>query len=47
MLVAAPLPEPRVEKMKRNTLAYLSHQMLVEEAKRLELLQGLLVVIAW
>lgn len=47
MLVAAPLPESRVEKMKRNALAYLSHQMLVEEAKRPELLQGLLVVIAW
>ena len=47
MLVAAPLPEPRRAKMKRNVLAYLGQQMLVEEERRLELLQGLLVIIAW
>ncbi|KAM5376864.1 hypothetical protein ACJZ2D_005351 [Fusarium nematophilum] len=47
MLVAAPLPAQRVAKMKRNTLAYLGYRMLVESEKTLDLLQGLLVVLAW
>lgn len=47
MLVAAPLSESRIIKMKRNVLAYLGQQVLVEGSVRLELLQGLLVVIAW
>lgn len=47
MLVAAPLSVPRIVKMKRNVLAYLSQQIFVEEKQTLDLLQGLLVCIAW
>lgn len=47
MLVAAPLSVPRIVKMKRNVLAYLSQQIFVEEKRTLDLLQGLLVCIAW
>ncbi|KPM37013.1 hypothetical protein AK830_g9554 [Neonectria ditissima] len=47
MLVAAPLSIPRIAKMKRNVLAYLSQQVFVEEKKTLDLLQGLLICIAW
>lgn len=47
MLVAAPLPEPRIAKMKRDVLAYLGQQVLVEEKVKRELLQGLLLIIAW
>ncbi|KAH6899772.1 hypothetical protein B0T10DRAFT_5247 [Thelonectria olida] len=47
MLVAAPLSVPRIAKMKRNVLAYMSQQVFVEERKSLDLLQGLLVCIAW
>lgn len=47
MLAAAPLPIPRVVKMKRNVLAYLGQHMLVEEERQLDLLQGLLICISW
>lgn len=47
MLVAAPLPVPRIKKMKRSVLAYLGAHLLVEEERHLELFQGLLVCIAW
>ena len=47
MLAAAPLPIPRVAKMKRNVLAYLGQHMLVEEERHLDLLQGLLICISW
>ncbi|ESU16676.1 hypothetical protein SNK03_003366 [Fusarium graminearum] len=39
MLVAAPLSEPRIIKMKRNVLAYLGYRTLVEEDKTLDILQ--------
>lgn len=47
MLVAAPLPVPRKQKMKRDVMAYLGANMLVEDTGSLELLQGLLVCLAW
>ena len=47
MLVAAPLPESKAVKNKRNTLAYLGYRSLVEEDKTLDILQGVLVVVAW
>ncbi|KAJ6443369.1 fungal transcriptional regulatory protein [Purpureocillium lavendulum] len=47
MLAAAPLPASRLIKMKRNVLAYLGQHMLVEEERKLDLLQGLLVCLAW
>lgn len=47
MLVAAPLSEPRIIKMKRNVLAYLGYRTLVEEDKTLDILQGMLVIVAW
>ncbi|KAK2593694.1 hypothetical protein QQS21_008602 [Conoideocrella luteorostrata] len=47
MLAAAPLPIPRIVKMRRNVLAYLGQHMLVEEERQLDLLQGLLVCISW
>lgn len=47
MLAAAPLPIPRMIKMKRNVLAYLGQHMLVEEERQLDLLQGLLICISW
>ncbi|CEF75344.1 unnamed protein product [Fusarium graminearum] len=47
MLVAAPLSEPRIIKMKRNVLAYLGYRTLVEEDKTLDILQGILVIVAW
>lgn len=47
MLAAAPLPIPRLTKMKRNVIAFLSQHLLVEEERSLDLLQGLLITIAW
>ncbi|SPJ73708.1 uncharacterized protein FTOL_03438 [Fusarium torulosum] len=47
MLVAAPLLESKVAKNKRNTLAYLGYRSLVEEDKTLDILQGVLVIVAW
>lgn len=47
MLVAAPLLESKVVKNKRNTLAYLGYRSLVEEDKTLDILQGVLVIVAW
>ncbi|UNI15690.1 hypothetical protein JDV02_002201 [Purpureocillium takamizusanense] len=47
MLAAAPLPPPRLAKMKRSVLAYLGQHVLVEEERKLDLLQGLLVCLAW
>jgi hypothetical protein len=47
MLVAAPLSESKIIKMKRNVLAYLGYRTLVEEDKTLDILQGILVIVAW
>jgi hypothetical protein len=47
MLVAAPLLESKAVKNKRNTLAYLGYRSLVEEDKTLDILQGMLVIVAW
>ncbi|KAM0200198.1 hypothetical protein ACHAPQ_004964 [Fusarium lateritium] len=47
MLVAAPFSESRAVKNKRNTLAYLGYRSLVEEDKTLDILQGVLVIVAW
>lgn len=47
MLAAAPLPIPRMTRMKRNVIAFLSQHLLVEEERSLDLLQGLLILIAW
>ncbi|OAQ97106.1 hypothetical protein LLEC1_04369, partial [Akanthomyces lecanii] len=47
MLSSAPLPVARLKKMKRNVIAYISQHMLVEEERNLDVLQGLLIVIAW
>lgn len=47
ILVSAPLPSARLDKIKRNVLAYLSQQIIVEDQRDVELLQALLVVIAW
>ncbi|KAM0668425.1 hypothetical protein ACQRIU_001987 [Beauveria bassiana] len=47
MLSSAPLPVARLKKMKRNVIAYISQRMLVEEERSLDVLQGLLIVIAW
>jgi hypothetical protein len=47
MLAAAPFPEPRLRRIKRNVLAYVGQHLLVEEEQSLDLLQGMLVVIAW
>ncbi|KAF4458012.1 hypothetical protein F53441_166 [Fusarium austroafricanum] len=46
MMVAAPLPEPKVIKITRNTLAYLGYGVMVEGEETLDMLQGVLVVIA-
>lgn len=47
ILAAAPFPASKLSKVKRNVLAYLGYQMLVEEVRTLDLLQGVLVCIAW
>lgn len=47
MLVAAPLPVPQVEKMKRSVLAYVGQRLLVEDGRTLDMLQGLIICIAW
>ncbi|KAF7552633.1 hypothetical protein G7046_g7349 [Stylonectria norvegica] len=47
MLAAAPLSEARIKKTKCDVLAYLGHRVLVEEKRTLDLLQGLLVCVAW
>ncbi|KAH7193015.1 uncharacterized protein B0J16DRAFT_69261 [Fusarium flagelliforme] len=47
MLVVAPVSEIRICKMKRNVLAYLGYRTLVEEDMTLDILQGILVIIAW
>jgi hypothetical protein len=47
MLIAAPLLESKAVKNKRNTLAYLGYRSLVEEDKTLDILQGVLVIVAW
>jgi hypothetical protein len=47
MMAAAPLSEARVAKTRRNILAYLSFRVMVEEDKTLDILQGVLVIIAW
>ncbi|KAF5575207.1 hypothetical protein FPCIR_13257 [Fusarium pseudocircinatum] len=47
MIAAAPLSEADVAKARRNILAYLSFRVMVEEDKTLDILQGVLVIIAW
>jgi hypothetical protein len=47
MFVAAPISVTRAKKMKRNVMAYLSHRLLVEEQRHLDLLQGLLILLCW
>ncbi|KAF5593648.1 hypothetical protein FPANT_5090 [Fusarium pseudoanthophilum] len=47
MIAAAPLSEAEVAKARRNILAYLSFRVMVEEDKALDILQGVLVIIAW
>ncbi|KAF5650991.1 hypothetical protein F52700_226 [Fusarium sp. NRRL 52700] len=47
MIAAAPLSETELAKARRNILAYLSFSVMVEEDKTLDILQGLLVIIAW
>ncbi|KLP06032.1 uncharacterized protein FFB20_14090 [Fusarium fujikuroi] len=47
MIAAAPLSETEVAKARRNILAYLSFRAMVEEDKTLDILQGVLVIIAW
>lgn len=47
MFVATTLPPARKQAMKTNILAYLGHRLLVNEERNLDLLQGLLVFIAW
>ena len=47
MLVAAPLPVPRLAKMKRNVIAYISQHILVENERNIDLLEGLIVLLAW
>lgn len=47
MLVAAPLPVPRVEGMKREVMSYLGQHLFVEEERTLDILQGILVCVAW
>ncbi|KAF5666186.1 c6 transcription [Fusarium circinatum] len=46
MIAAAPLSEAEVAKARRNILAYLSFRVMVEEDKTLDILQGVLVIIA-
>ncbi|KAF5542849.1 c6 transcription [Fusarium napiforme] len=47
MIVAAPLSEAEVAKARRNILAYLSFRVMVEEDTALDILQGVLVIVAW
>ncbi|KAF5602985.1 uncharacterized protein FSUBG_7442 [Fusarium subglutinans] len=47
MIAAAPLSEAEVAKARRSILAYLSFRVMVEEDKTLDILQGVLVIIAW
>lgn len=47
MLVAAPLPMNRVEAIKCEVLGYLGSKLLVEDSRTLDVLQGILICIAW
>ncbi|KAF4499726.1 hypothetical protein FAGAP_4091 [Fusarium agapanthi] len=47
MIAAAPLSEAEVAKARRNILAYLSFRVMVEEDETLDILQDVLVIIAW
>lgn len=47
MLVAAPLPVNRVEAIKNEVLVYASSKLLVKDTRSLDMLQGLLLCIAW
>ena len=47
MLVASRVSHQRKMTMKRNVLAYLGQNLLVNEKRELDLLQGLLIFIAW
>ncbi|KAK3946003.1 hypothetical protein QBC46DRAFT_349276 [Diplogelasinospora grovesii] len=47
LLAAARLPLERRKQMKRNLAAYLGQHLLVNEERSLDLLQGLLIFIAW
>jgi hypothetical protein len=47
VMAAAPFPPARVRKMVRSGRAYLCTRMIVNGDRNLDLLQGLLVSIAW
>ncbi|KAH9228861.1 hypothetical protein K456DRAFT_772475 [Colletotrichum gloeosporioides 23] len=47
MLAAAPLPRPRIANIRSEGLAYLGHRMLLENEEKLDLLQGILVIVIW
>ena len=47
LLVATRMPLEKKRGMKRNVTAYLGQHLLVNEERSLDLLQGLLVFIAW
>ncbi len=47
ILVASFLPAPRKRHIKNNVMAIIGHYLLVQEKRELDLLQGLLVYIAW
>ncbi|KAH7326350.1 hypothetical protein B0I35DRAFT_132422 [Stachybotrys elegans] len=47
ILVAAPLPIPRVRKIKEGVMSYLGQHLLVQDEMSLDILLGLLIVIAW
>lgn len=47
MLAAAPLPANKVEAMKEEFLGYFGSKILVENTRNLDILQGMLICIAW
>ena len=47
MFVAATIPPSKKKAMRRNVMAYLGQHLLVMEERDLDLLEGLLVFIAW
>lgn len=47
LLVAAPLPVSRISSIKKHVLGYFGQQLLAEDKRTLDMLQGLLICIAW
>lgn len=47
MLVAAPLPVNKMEAIKNEVLGYVGGKILVENTRNLDMLQGMLICIAW